>query len=130
MKDSLSIGCSGRCVPVVLLLMLLLPAAYSQSSTGSVRGTVRDQSQAAVPKASVTLTNIATNVSSKSKTNETGFYVFPGLTPGPYHIEVELPGMQKYEATLTVQVQESTTADAVLRVASEAVTISVQDITP
>ena len=38
--------------------------------------------------------------------------------------------MQKYEATLTVQVQQSTTADAVMRVSSEAVTVSVKDITP
>src|SRR5215831_19692058 len=38
--------------------------------------------------------------------------------------------MQKYEAVLTVQVQQSTTADAVMRVASEAVTVSVKDITP
>src|SRR5207247_3673259 len=57
-------------------------------------------------------------------------YVFPVVTPGQYRITIETPGMQKYEAALTVQVQQSTTADAVMRVASEAVTVSVQDITP
>ena len=125
MKTNLTIV---RCT--ILLLTLLLAPAYPQSSTGSVRGTVRDQSQAVVPNARVTLINTETNVSSKSSTNEAGFYVFPGLTPGVYRIEVETAGMQKYEATLTVQVQQSTTADAVLRIASEAVTVSVQDITP
>src|SRR5215831_5770734 len=100
MKTNPSIAC------LAMLLTLLLPAAYPQSSTGSVRGTVRDQSQAVVPNASVTLTNIATNISSKTLTNETGFFVFPVLTPGSYRIEVAVPGMQKYEAMLMVQVQE------------------------
>src|SRR5437016_826018 len=105
------------------LIGLLAAAAYPQSSTGSVRGTVRDQTEAVVPNASVTLTNVATNVTSKNKTNEIGFYVFPVVTPGQYRITIETPGMQKYEAALTVQVQQSTTADAVMRVASEAVTV-------
>src|SRR5262245_26546633 len=119
-----------RGIAVVCLLTLALPLAFSQSSTGSVRGTVRDQSEAVVPNADVTLTNTATNVISKAKTNETGFYVFPVVTPGRYRMVVDVPGMQKYEATLTVQVQQSTTADVVMRISSEAITVSVQDVTP
>src|SRR5262245_12705521 len=115
---------------VASLLTLIVPLAHPQSSTGSVRGTVRDQSQAVVPNADVTLANKGTNVVSKGKTNEVGFYVFPVVTPGQYGLAVEAAGMQKYEATLTVQVQQSTTADAVMRVGSEAVTVSVRDITP
>ena len=110
----------GRGLVLAWLLTLLVPLAYSQSSTGSVRGTVRDQSDAVVPTAVVTLTNSATNVTSKGTTNEVGFFVFPVVTPGQYRITVDVPGMQKYEATFTVQVQQSTTADAVMRVSSEA----------
>jgi hypothetical protein len=68
-------------------------------------------------------------VTSKSKTNEAGFYVFPVVLPGQYRIGIEFAGMQKYEATFTVQTQQSTTADAVLSVATGAVTVSVEDIT-
>src|SRR5947208_1662174 len=102
----------GRYLAAALLFTLVTPAIYSQSSTGSVRGTVRDQSDAVVPNANVTLTNTATNVPSKGKTNEVGIYVFPVVTPGKYDLLVETPGMQKYEATLIVQVQQSTTAGA------------------
>src|SRR5436190_80852 len=130
MKTALHVVSFSRSVASALLFALLVPLAYSQSSTGSVRGTVRDQSQAVVPNANVTLTNTGTNVPSKGKTNEAGLYVFPVVTPGQYLLLVEVAGMAKYEATLTVQVQQSTTADAVMRVQSETVTVSVQDITP
>jgi hypothetical protein len=113
-----------------LLAAPLLPPAYAQSSTGSVRGTVRDQSDAVVPRASVTLTNVATNVSSRIATNEAGLYVFPAVTPGRYRILVESAGLQRFEATLTVQVQQSTTADATLAVGTEAIVVAVKDVTP
>src|SRR2546423_3417932 len=100
MKTDLNIAFLGRCVLAVWLVALFVPLAISQSSTGSVRGTVRDQSEAVVPNAGVTLTNTATNVALKSKTNEVGFYVFPVVTPGQYRLTVEVAGMQKYEATL------------------------------
>ena len=130
MKGNLRFAFFGRGLVLAWLLILAAPPACPQSSTGSVRGTVRDQSEAVVPNADVSLTNAATNVSSKSRTNETGFYVFPAVTPGRYHLTIEAAGMQKYEATLTVQVQQSTTADAELRIGSAAVTVVVKDITP
>jgi len=97
---------------------------------GSVRGTVHDQSGAVVPNADVTLTNVGTNVASKGKSNENGIYVFPAIAPGQYHVKMEAAGLQPYQATLTVQVQQSTTADAVLQVGTETTTVVVRDIVP
>lgn len=45
----------GRTLLAACLLTLALPSAFSQSSTGSVRGTVKDQSDAVVPGADVKL---------------------------------------------------------------------------
>jgi Carboxypeptidase regulatory-like domain len=115
----------------ILFLMLACAwQAWPQSSTGSVRGTVRDQSEAIVPNAVVTLTNSATNATSKSMTNESGSYVFPAVIPGDYSLRIESAGLQKYEAKLTVLVQQSATIDATLKVAAEAATVSVTDVTP
>ncbi|HSB13261.1 MAG TPA: hypothetical protein VLE22_02310, partial [Bryobacteraceae bacterium] len=50
----------------LLMLALLAPTAWPQASTATVSGTVRDQSGAVVPTASVTLTNSATNIVSKT----------------------------------------------------------------
>ena len=81
----------------------MVPSAWPQASTASVSGTVRDQSAAVIPGATVTLTNKATNVLRKTTANEVGFYVFPGVVPGPYTLSVEAAGMQKFEGNLTVR---------------------------
>src|SRR3954452_23418997 len=93
----------------ILGALLVLPAAWPQASSSSVGGTVRDQGQAVIPKATVTLTNTATNVARNTPTNESGLYVFPGVFPGPYRLTVESPGMQKYEGSFTIQVQQDAT---------------------
>jgi hypothetical protein len=91
---------------------------------------VRDQTGAVIPAAAVTLKNTATNVVSKTTTNSVGFYFLPGVVPGPYDLTVEAAGMQKFEGTLTVLVQQSAVVDAVLRVGQAATEVSVQDVTP
>src|ERR1051325_8106958 len=114
----------------ILVALSFLPAAWPQASSSTVRGAVRDQHQAVVPKASVTLTNTATNVARSTLTNESGVYVFPGVFPGPYRITAESPGMQKYEGNLTVQAQQDASIDVVLQVGQTATQVEVQDVTP
>jgi hypothetical protein len=94
-----------------------------------VRGSVRDQTEAAIPNASVTLTNTETNVALKTAANEVGFYMFPGVIPGRYRLEIEAQGMQRFEAALTLQVQQDATVDAVLKVGQTSTTVAVQDVT-
>src|SRR5579883_603851 len=100
----------------VLALSFAGMAAWAQSSTSTVHGSVRDTSDAAIPGASVTLTATATGVERKTVANEAGLFVFPGVTPGPYRVTVDSPGMSKFEASLTVQVQVDAEVNAVLRV--------------
>src|SRR3954451_25461539 len=94
-----------------LLALLSLVTAWPQASTSTVRGTVRDQGQAIVPKATIALTNTATNVTRTTETNDAGGYVFPNSIPGPYRVTAEFAGMQKYEATFTVQAQQDAVID-------------------
>jgi hypothetical protein len=119
-----------RFLTLLIAGVLLAAPAWSQASTGSVRGTVRDQTGGVVPRVSVTLTRTATNVTSKTTTNEVGFYLFPGVAPGQYRLAVEAPGMQKYEGALTVQVQQDALVDPVLQVGQTATEVVVQDVTP
>jgi hypothetical protein len=69
-------------------------------------------------------------VTSKTTTNDVGTYIFPGMVPGPYRLLIESAGMQKFEGTLTVQVQQSAVVDAVLRVGQTATEVQVADVTP
>lgn len=113
-----------------LVLALLAPAAWPQASTATVSGTTRDQTGAVIPGASVTLTNKNTNIALRTTTNASGYYIFPGTLPGPYSLAVEAAGMQRFEGTLTVQVQQSAVVDVELKVGQTVTEVSVQDVTP
>jgi hypothetical protein len=113
-----------------LSLALIVPPASPQASTATVSGTTRDQSGAVIPDATVTLTNKNTNISSTATTNESGAFVFPGTLPAPYSLVVEKVGMQKFEGSLLVQVQQNAVVDVVLKVGSTATEVVVQDVTP
>jgi hypothetical protein len=114
----------------LLVVSLCTTPAWPQASTGTVSGTVRDSTGGVIPGASVTLTNADTNLESKSFTNAVGFYMFGNARPGPYRMTVEFPGMQKYEATLTVQVAQSAVVNVEMRVGQTAVEVTVTDVTP
>jgi hypothetical protein len=114
----------------LLLACLLAPPASPQASTGVVSGTVRDASGAVIPGATVVLTNTNTNGVSRTAANDAGFYMLPGVLPGPYRLTAEAPGMQKYEASLTVQTQQSAVVDVTLRVGATSTEVSVKDVTP
>jgi hypothetical protein len=110
---------------------LLAPiTAWPQASNSTVRGSVADTQQAVIPSAKVLLTNTATGVARESVTNSAGLYVFPGVTPGPYRLKVELAGLQTFEGSLNVQVQQDATVDVIMQVASAATSVDVVDVTP
>ena len=116
---------------IVLAVMLLAaPCAWSQTSMGQVSGTVRDTSGAVIPDTPVVLVNTATNITSKTTTNQVGFYMFPGVVPGNYSLSVEMAGMQKFEGTLTVEVRQSLVIDPVMQPAGTQTLVEVRDITP
>ncbi len=118
------------CLRIAFLLVCIGAPAWSQSSTSTVHGSVRDTSDAVIPTASVTLTETATGVERKTPVNGAGLFVFPGVTPGPYLVTIEAPGMEGFKGSLTVQVQVDAEINAVLKVGTASTTVNVQDITP
>lgn len=78
-----------------LALLIAFAGARAQTNTGSISGTVRDASGAAVVGATVTATNPATSFSQKATTNEDGVFIFAQLPPGRYVIAVEKQGFKK-----------------------------------
>jgi hypothetical protein len=61
---------------------------------GSVNGTVTDSTGGLVPGATVTLVSEATNIQSVRQTNDSGYFVFVNVRPGPYTLTVGLQGMK------------------------------------
>jgi len=79
-----------------ILLFSTAPVLLAQSTGGRIRGTVTDSSGAAVPGASVTLINSATNVRREVTTNATGEYLFLEVPVGTYEIDLNQQGFKKF----------------------------------
>src|ERR1041385_7893374 len=89
---------SKRTVSLALTAFLLLSTAmlFAQGgATGTILGTVVDNTGAVVTGANVTVTNVATAVSNQTKTGNSGDYTIPFLQPGVYKVTVEAQGFQQ-----------------------------------
>jgi hypothetical protein len=73
------------------------PLAAAQMTRSALSGTVRDATGAVVPGATVTATNVATNISRTAVSDAQGFYRIPALEPGTYNVKTELSGFQPVE---------------------------------
>ena len=63
-------------------------------AAGEITGTVKDQAGAAVPGATVTVTNVETSRQRVLVSSGNGVYTAPSLAPGDYRIDVELSGFK------------------------------------
>src|SRR6476646_574882 len=79
----------------ILSLLFTCLVAWSQTSTGSIRGTITDPTNAPVPTAKVTATDVERGVPYATTTDSAGRYNFPALPPARYRLSVEAPGFDK-----------------------------------
>jgi hypothetical protein len=79
---------------VVMCLFLTGIPLHAQSDTSSLAGTVSDASGAVVPKASISLNNVATRAEIHATTNDGGNYTITNLPTGTYTMRVEAAGFQ------------------------------------
>ena len=70
----------------------------AQAVTGTLLGNVTDSSGGAVPGATVTATEVQTNVSRTAISNESGYYIFSSLQNGTFEVVSRAPGLQESRA--------------------------------
>jgi hypothetical protein len=80
-----------------ILGLLLATAVHAQILNGTISGTVKDPSEAVVPNAGVTVTDLATNQQYRTTTDETGAFTLANLPNGFYKVVAEHPGFAKTE---------------------------------
>ncbi len=101
--------------------------AHAQSTFGNIIGTVTDKAGAAIPNASVTLTNMGTSAQRVAATNQSGEYAFNIIDAGTYKVVVDASGFERSETSdLVLLARESKRVDATLAVGSDVQTIEVQ----
>jgi hypothetical protein len=89
-----------RAVLAGLVLSLLPLGAFAQGETTSaIVGQVTDATNAAIPGATITITNRETALQRSAKTDDEGRFNFPQLKPGTYSVRVEAEGFdpQQYD---------------------------------
>jgi hypothetical protein len=108
-----------RGVAIALSLVVLLGGAMSEAQVtmGTIVGAVKDQQGAAVPGATVTITEVNKGTTSSYATAADGSFVAPFLIPGTYEVAVELAGFRKYlHRGVVLQVNQRARVDATLEV--------------
>ncbi|MBI1762510.1 MAG: TonB-dependent receptor [Acidobacteria bacterium] len=90
---------SFRLLSAAMFVLLSAAFTFGQAVTGSIVGTVTDNSGAAVAGAKVTITETNTGNARTAATNNDGGYVVPYLMPGTYKLEVEKNGFKQFVQT-------------------------------
>ena len=111
----------------LFLLFGLLGTAFAGVG-GSISGTVRDQSGAAIGGASVTLVNSNTGVRQSASTDGKGTYTFPVLPVGNYFLEVSQSGFKPYRRTgIVLDTNSALLLDVALQVGARTDAVTVSD---
>ena len=111
-------------------LLLVAVAVQAQSTTGSISGTISDESHAVLPGVTVTVVNIDTGLARTLVSDGEGRYRVLGLAPGVYRLTAELTGFSKVvREGLTVTIGTDVPQDVQLRVGgvTENVTVAGED---
>ena len=111
---------------VVVFFTCISSRAAQVSTTGTISGTVQDNSGAVLPSASVTI-SIGAAVAQTAATDEHGEYVVSGLAPGSYNVIISVPGFKDFQAkTIAVNAGQSVRVDATMVPAQVTTSVNVE----
>jgi len=114
-----------KTILMLMMVVLMIAPVRAQVETGSISGTVRDTSGAAVAGATVIAHNVATSAERSVTTGDNGQFNIPALPPGIYELTVTSTGFAKFTSRVEVTVGSSVTVDPQLSVGNQTTTIEV-----
>ncbi|MGH9713197.1 MAG: carboxypeptidase regulatory-like domain-containing protein [Candidatus Acidiferrales bacterium] len=120
------------CIFAVPLFLLLPEMAFGQGeTTSSIVGQVSDASGAAVPSATVTVTNKDTGLKRSATTDDSGRFNFPQLKPGTYSVKVEAPGFESQQIeAVPSSLGQKKSVEFTLRIARSKQTVEISSEAP
>jgi len=113
----------------VLVLVMSL-AVVAQTPTGTISGSVTDESGAVVPNATVTVTNKSTGFTRTMTTNAEGLFSAPALQAGDYEVRVEMQGFRTLVRPATVQAGDTTSVTLPMQVGGTKDVVTVEGVAP
>lgn len=110
----------------VVLLGIFSVHALGQTTTGTISGTITDQTGGVIPNAKITVTSTQTGISQTVQSNGSGNYIFSALSVGDYTLAAEAPGFGvTNEKGLHLDASQDLTADVQLKPGSQTESIDV-----
>lgn len=120
-----------RVTVLAILAALIAAPSFAQRDMGTLLGTVTDPSGAAVPGATITITEDATGVTDRVESDAVGNYIRPLMKPGTYTIAAESEGFKRTVQTgVVLQSQARVAANFVLEIGAVTETIEVAGLPP
>lgn len=108
-----------------VFLFLMAPVS-AQELRGKIKGRVLDQNKAAVPGATVKVTDASRNLTATLTTNVDGLFEANYLLPGTYQVVVEKPGFKKViQDNVLVQINATRTLEMSMDVGTVQETVTV-----
>lgn len=118
-------------VALSVVLLLASVSSRAQSTSGTVLGTLTEQSGAAVTNTRVMLTNMGTGDTRQATTNGSGFYQFVNVPPGTYRVTAAKQGFKTItREPVELQVESSVEINLQLEVGSESQEVTVTGRAP
>lgn len=116
-----------KSVVLITFALCLSFSAYSQSTFGTILGTVKDSSGAVVPNASVVANNLDENTMSETTTNSNGDYSLLNALPARYSITVTAKGFETFTVTdLNLTARQTLRVDGSLKVGQMSQVVTVE----
>jgi hypothetical protein len=107
-----------KCPVLVLIVLLTTLRALAQTEDARISGRVTDLSGAVIAGAESKITNIETNVSTSTSTNE-DVYVIPELRPAIYRLSIQKEGSRTVvRLNLQLYVQDAVNENFTLAIGS------------
>jgi len=100
---------------LLTLTTFLITPALAQT-TGSISGEVRDEKEAVIKGANVSVRNVKTNDTRTTQTDSDGRYRFSAMPVGDYEVTVESSGFAKYvQSGITLVLNQQATVNATMK---------------
>jgi outer membrane receptor protein involved in Fe transport len=115
---------------IAMLLCLGAGNSFAQSDLGSLRGTVKDDTGAAIPGAAIEVVSVDNAQTRQVTSDGSGNFSVLSLARGTYKATATLNGFQQETVTFDLQVSQVKALDFVLKVGSASQTVEVSAAAP
>ena len=116
-------------IAIVVALLCCALSLQAQTATGTITGTVADESGAVVPGATVTITQKSTGNARTLTTNTEGLYSAPSLLAGDYEVRAEMQGFRTLVRDAQVLAGSDTTVNFAMTLGATREVVTVEAAT-